>query len=178
MLNRNKKGRQMTTNEQNTITKLLEIVQQLKIENNKFKELIASHVDSLEVRIDKKLAPISMEQDILSTIQQSIGAAIKSSLSGYNNPLDLLIRNVVNSYSSELTGIISDAFGKTIKTEGFKATLIDEFGHKVARLMVNTGEGLFEKVFSQLKQNPEFKARVTLMLSGIVGEFLGGIKED
>jgi len=45
------------------------------------------------------------------------------------------------------------------------------FNHKLARLIMSKNEGVIEKQFNDLKQNAEFRAKVTLAINKVVSDF-------
>ena len=150
----------MTTQEQKFVDTLLKLVQDLKTENAKFREA------------DKKLYPVTMEEDILKTAQASIGNAITAVFTGYNNPLSKLIISVVDENSKELRSLISDSFVNVIRTENFKESIVNAFSHKVARTIISNNEGLFDKVSNELKNDATFKAKMAIAVSNVVNECL------
>jgi hypothetical protein len=92
----------MTTKEQQTIDNLLKAVQDLRSENQKFREDVKLQVDSINTKTDKKHLPIYLEQDILKSAQISIDTAIKKVLQDdYNSPLKKLIISVVDENATE-----------------------------------------------------------------------------
>jgi len=119
-----------------------------------------------------------LEMDVLQTLQQSMNEAIKTNLTGYNNPLQRLISVVVENHSLELKTIISESFVQVIKTKEFKASIVSAFSHKVSRSIISNNDGLFDKVSNQLKQDSTFKAKMTLAVSNVVEECLTKEQKD
>lgn len=163
----------MTTKEQQTIDNLFKAVQDLRNENQKFREDVKIQVDAINGKTEKKHLPIYLEQDILKSAQLSIDSAIKKVLQDdYNSPLKKLIISVVDENSSELRTLISDSFVQVIRKDEFKQAIVSAFSHKVARSIISNNDGLFDKVGNELKQDAIFKSRMALAVANVVNECL------
>jgi hypothetical protein len=162
----------MTNKEQQSIDNLYKVVQELRTENNKFREDIKLQVDSINNKTEKKHLPIYLEQDILKVAQESINESITKVLTNYNSPLSKLVESVINENSTELRSIISNSFTEVIRTEEFKTSIINAFSHKVARTIISNNDGLFDKVANELKQDTTFKSKMTLAVVNVVDECL------
>ena len=77
----------MTIKEQQTIDNLFKAVQDLRIENSKFREDVKLQVEAINTKTEKKHVPITLEQDILRTSQIAINESIQKVLTDYNSPL-------------------------------------------------------------------------------------------
>lgn len=163
----------MTTKEQQTIDNLLKAVQDIRTENQKFREDVSSRIETINTKTEKKHLPIQLEYDILKTAQQSIDTAIKATLQdNYNSPLKKLITEVVNDNSTELKTIISDSFTHAIRKDEFKQSIVNAFSHKVARTIISNNDGLFDKVSNELKQDAIFKSKMAIAVANVVNECL------
>jgi|GEM_PF-1791120 len=162
----------MTTNEQKTVDTLFKTVQDLKIENTKFREDVKLLVESINAKTDKKHLPITLEQDILKTAQITINECITKVMTSYDSPMNKLVKSVVDENSTELRTIISDSFTQVIRTTEFKQAIVNAFSHKVARTIISNNDGLFDKVSNELKQDTIFKSKMALAVSNIVEECL------
>lgn len=163
----------MTTKEQQTIDNLFKIIQELKIENQKFREDVKLQVENLNAKTEKKFLPIYLEQDILKSAQLSIDTAIKKVLQDdYNSPLKKLIVSVIDENSIELKALISDSFVQVIRKEEFKQSIVSAFSHKIARSIISNNDGLFDKVSNELKQDVVFKSNMALAVANVVNECL------
>lgn len=167
----------MTAKEQQTIDTLLKSVRDLREENRMFRNDITELVTTINVKTDKKHLPINLESDILSVVQSSVNDSIKAVLNGYNSPLSKLVANVIEYHSEELKTIISDSFNYVIKQGDFKASIIQAFSHKVSRSIISNNDGLFDKVSNELKQDSQFKAKMTLAVANVVEECLTNKKQ-
>lgn len=167
----------MTAKEQQAIDLLLESIKELRRENLKFREDVRLQVEAINTKTEKKHLPITLEQDILRTAQVSIHESISKVLSDYNSPLRKLTESVISENTAFLKQLISDCFNFVIKTEDFKSSIITAFSHKVAKNIISTNDGLFEKVSNELKQDVVFKSKMSLAVSNVVEECLKGRKE-
>lgn len=162
----------MTTKEQKTIDDLLKVIQDLRVENTKFREDVKLQVETINTKTEKKHVPITLEQDILKTAQIAINHSIEKVLTDYNSPLKKLTEAVISENTIFLKGLISDCFNSVIKTEDFKKSIVSAFSHKVARSIISNNDGLFEKVSNELKQDAIFKSKMSLAVSNVIEECL------
>jgi len=162
----------MTNNEQKTIDQLCKIVSDIKTENRLLTEKLSKTIEEINTKVNQKHVPITLEKDILGTVQSSIQKAIYESLTKYDSPLVKLVSVVVNENSVELKQIISESFNEVIKKDEFKQAIVDGFSHKVARTIISNNDGLFEKVSNELKQDSVFKAKMALAVSNVVNKCL------
>lgn len=162
----------MTSKEEKTIEKLIQLVKDVKNENKLLTERLDKTVKEIDTKVNEKHVPIYLEKDILSTVQISIQQAIQNSLTGYGSPLTKLVTEVINEHSIELKEIISKSFDETIKKDEFKKSIVDAFSHKIARTIISNNDSLFDKVSNQLKQDAIFKSKMALAVANVVNECL------
>ena len=162
----------MTTKEQQTIDNLFNAVQDLRIENAKFREDVKLQVEAINTKTDKKHVPITLEQDILRTAQIAMSESIQKVLTDYSSPLKKLVEAVVSENTTFLKQLISESFNTVIRTDEFKTSIINAFSHKVARNIISNNDGLFDKVSNELKQDAVFKSKMALAVSNVVEECL------
>jgi hypothetical protein len=163
----------MTNKEQQTINNLIKVVQDLRSENQKFREDVKLQIESINTKTEKKHLPIYLEQDILKSVQLSIDTVIKKVLQDdYNSPLKKLIISIIEENSTELKSLISDSFLKVIRKDEFKQAIVNAFSHKIARSIISNNDGLFDKVSNELKQDTFFKSRMVLAVENVVNECL------
>lgn len=162
----------MTEKEKQTIDNLFKVVQDLRNENQKFREDIKLQVETINTKTEKKHLPIYLEQDILKTAQIAVSESIVKSLNGYDSPMSKLVKSVVDENTTELRQLISDSFLQIIRKEEFKESIVNAFSHKVARSIISNNDGLFEKVSNELKQDAVFKSRMALAVANVVNECL------
>jgi len=162
----------MTIKEEQIIKELLQTVKDLKLENQKYREDVTNQINTINTKTEKKYLPIHFEQDILKTAQQALNEAIGKVMTGYDSPLFKLIKSVLEENSSELRSIISDSFLEVIKVPEFKQSIISAFSHKVAKIIISSNDGLFDKVSNELKQDSIFKSKMSIALSNVIEECL------
>jgi hypothetical protein len=162
----------MTTAEQTTINEVFKLMNAIREENKKFREDMDRQAADNKARVDKKLTPLYLEADILSTAQTAIADAIKLVMTGYQSPLTKLVAVVVNEHDKELKTLISDAFTQVIRTEDFKKSIVSAFSHKVARSIISNNDGLYDKVANELKTDTVFKSKMALAVANVVEECL------
>ena len=162
----------MTAQEQKAIEKVSDLLTDIKRENNEFRNQTTQTIEAINKKVDAKLFPVTLEQDILSVTQGAIQTAIKESLTKYDSPLIKLVTAVVNERSQQLKQIISESFDDVIQKYEFKEAILDGFSHKVARTIISNNDGLFEKVSNELKQDAIFKSKMSLAVANVVNECL------
>lgn len=162
----------MTKKEEQALQSLNALLTQIKQENQNFRESINQKVNAVSEKVEKKLMPITFEQNILTSAQQAIDLAIKETLTRHDSPLSKLVKSVVEENSGELRTLISDSFQTVIRTDEFKASIISAFSHKVAKTIISNNDGLFDKVSNELKQDSAFKAKMVVAVSNVVEECL------
>jgi hypothetical protein len=160
----------MTAAEEKKIKELHTLLTNITEENKKHREDINLLVKVLNDKLDKKFLPVSLEENILQSAQQAIHKSIGDSLSGYNSPLSKLVSQVITEHESQLKSIVNSAFLEVINEADFRKSILQGFIHKVAKNIVNSGDGLMDKVTNDLKQSPQFRAQATLLISNLVME--------
>ncbi|MCK9415684.1 hypothetical protein M0Q97_03375 [Candidatus Dojkabacteria bacterium] len=162
----------MKLKEQETVNELLNVINILRTENEKFREDVKLQVDAINTKTEKKHIPIALEQDILRTAQLAINDSIQKVLTEYNSPLKKLVNEVVNENTIFLKQLISDSFNIVIRSEDFKISIINAFSHKIARNIISNNDGLFDKVSNELKKDALFKSKMVLAVGNVVEECL------
>lgn len=162
----------MTAAEEKKIIELKALLNEIRIENQRFSEDITNQVKVINIKVDQKHLPITLEQDILKTTQLAINDAISKVLVSYDGSLMKLTKSVIDENSAELRTIISNSFVTVIRTEDFKKSIINAFSHKVARTVISNNDGLFDRVSNELKQDSVFKAKMALAVATVVEECL------
>ena len=110
----------------------------------------------------------SLEEQIIQTVHEGIGEAVKSRL-GYNKPLTEMLDRVVQSRELEISKLIEDALDGALRGD-FRAALQEALTHKLARVITSKMEGEVEKRANELRATPEVRARITLAVSSVLKE--------
>lgn len=160
----------MTNAEEKQIQYLNQTLNAIREENKKFKDQMTELITAMNNKVEAKHAPITLEQSILAKVQSAMDAAIGETLKGYNSPLTLLIKQVVESRNTQLKDVITTAFDEVITVAEFKQSIVHAFSHKVAKTIISNNDGLFDKVSNDLKQDAVFKSKMTVAVSNVVNE--------
>lgn len=113
---------------------------------------------------------MDLEQQILQAAKNGLADAFNKELVGYNKPLSLLVKQVIDANQSELFSLINNEVVNLIGGTDFKEALKDELNRKLARTLIERMGGELESRVNELKQNPETRAKITLAISSIVRE--------
>ena len=118
----------MTAKEQQTIDNLFKIVQDLRLENQKFRDDVKLQVETINNKTEKKHLPVYLEQNILTAAQQAINESVTKALTaGYDSPMIKLVKSVIDENSVELRTLISDSFIQVIRKDDFTTHCLDFF---------------------------------------------------
>lgn len=162
----------MNIKEEQALNRVLKVIGDLQSENAIYRNDLTEMVLQINKKVDAKHTPVQLETDILKASQLAIGDAIKSALGSYGSPLQKLVLEVVNNHSTEVKGLINEAFTTVIRTDEFKQSVVNAFSHKVARTIISNNDGLFDKVANELKQDAVFKSKMAIAVSNVVEECL------
>ena len=160
----------MTTKEQQSIKEVRDLLSEIKSANREFMEQVNMETKKIDDKVDKKLFPVTLEQDILREAQAAIQKSIVDCLTGYNSPLTKLTNEVVGNHSDELKGLISEVLESVIRADEFKEGMREAFCHKVSRSMISEQQGMIEKISQELKNDPVFKSKLTVAIANVVDE--------
>lgn len=158
----------MTKDEKATFDELKQLTSQL-LESNR---QLVKELNERVAKTESIYRPVSLESDILTTIQTATQQSILKVLTDYNSPLVSLTKSVVESHQAELRKMIDEAFVEVIRKDDFKDAIREAFSHKVARTIISNNNSIFEKVSNELKQDPVFKAKLIAATANVVNECL------
>lgn len=111
-----------------------------------------------------------LEKEILKAVESSLTEVMKNTLGGYSSPLSELMRKVVEKHSEAIEVTVDSAFKTVIDSGGFKETVLKEFEHKVAKLLLAKLEGSVEKAVNAIRNNPSNKAKMLLAVERLVDD--------
>ncbi|CAG1000399.1 hypothetical protein ANRL4_03092 [Anaerolineae bacterium] len=120
---------------------------------------------------DKKPVPLNLEKEILWSAVEAVQEAIKTKLGAYGSPLHKMVDDVVLARRADFVKLMNEAFDEAFSREEFRAEVRATFLHTMVRNILKEYGGEIEKQTNALKQNPEFRARVTLAISNAIAEF-------
>ena len=160
----------MTKNEEKSLEKLGEVIGAIKSENAEFRTQIKDLVEIINKKVETKHEPISLEQDILKTAQNSIAKALEESLLNYNSPLIKIIQNVINNNAGIFEEIIEAQIKELASSNEFAAEIKAQLNHSIARALLSCTDSFSKKIVNDLKSNPTVKAKMVVAIEKIVEE--------
>lgn len=104
-------------------------------------------------------------------LQSHLSECLKEALTKFvgntygDNPVLRIFSSVVDENSDSIRNVFNDVLKETFSSEEFKAELRQQAMKKIAQTIVGQTSGLAEKQINQLKQDPVFKANMTLLIS-------------
>ena len=158
--------------EQEAINTLLKVVQDLKSENQKFREDVKLQVESLSKNVEQKQLPLTLEHEVIFSINASLSKSLTEALGGYNSPLIRYANNVVLKYQNDIEGIFDKIVDEGIRTDDFKTSIREVLLHKISKTLIAGIDGSVDKTVQQIKQDPIFRSKMVLMVNSLVDEFL------
>ena len=99
--------------------------------------------------------------------------SIKTALAAYNSPIIPLITEVINRNKESITEHLDTAISEAMSIT--QVDLTTKIKHKIIKAIVdnsvNQSGGLVDKTFNDLKQNPAFRAKLTILIDTLLTEF-------
>lgn len=114
----------------------------------------------MRLTIDKN----ELEQLATDAIKQRLATSVD-----YSNLREITDR-VIKSRSAELELFLGECMDSVLADSGFRAILVQEFQHKVAKRLVSDLEGSVDKATNAFRNDPTRKARMILALETIIEE--------
>lgn len=112
---------------------------------------------------------INPEQLLVNAIKDGIREGVKSRLTtGYQNPFEKLILDVISKYDGDLRTLISEGMTSAIGDEKFREELKASIRSILAKTLVQRFGGELEKQVNTLKSDPTTRARITLAIEDIL----------
>jgi hypothetical protein len=108
------------------------------------------------------------ESKILNDVKGAIDQSIKEVLTKYDSPLNLIIREVIETHKDQIKGIIDDNITNLIESSTFKDTIKTELSAKLAKVLVSRFGGELESQVNKLKADPTTRAKITLAINSVV----------
>lgn len=162
-----------TEKEQKAILELQSLMNEIRKENQSFREDVTKQVSSLSERVNEKHLPLTLEQDVFSSINGAISKGLSEALSNsYNSPLVKYAHNVVAKYQTQIEAIFDKVVSEGIETDEFKQRVREVLLHKIAKTIISGIDGSIDKTVNLMKQDAIFRSKLTLSVNGIVEEFL------
>ena len=101
-------------------------------------------------------------------IRDAIRDGIKAKFSGYNSPLDDLLKRAVEKHNAEFRMLLEDAIASCVSNPEFREQIAQATRHSLAKLLVQRFGGELEKQVNVLKSDPTTRARIVLAIEDIV----------
>ena len=111
-----------------------------------------------------------LETKVLQAAQSSVAEAIKSTFSGYNNPLKEMCSSVVEKHSDKLKEIFENSIVSVLESGDFKSSVNEAMNHKLARALVAKMEGSIDKAVTTLRSDPTLRAKMVLAIENIIND--------
>jgi hypothetical protein len=163
----------MNIKEQQSVDLLLKIIQDLKTENQKFREDVSKQVEAISNKVEEKHLPLNLENQVVFSVQSAISKGLSEALSNnYNSPLVKYAQNVVAKYQKDIEAIFDKVVDEGIKSDEFKVRVREVLLHKIAKTITSGIDGSIDKTVNQMKQDAVFRSKLTLAVNGLVEEFL------
>jgi len=162
----------MTNKEQNTIDDLYALVLKLRNENNDFKTKMNQRIEKTETIVNKKHIPLSLEESIMNTAKNSMADAIKSTFTGYSNPLIEYAKEITEKHHHSIKATFEKIVSEGIVSVDFENACKEQFLRKIAKTVISGIDGSVDKVVNQMKQDSVFRSKLTLMVNNLIEEYL------
>lgn len=114
------------------------------------------------------MVEIDTDKLFSNAIRDAITAGVKSQMTGYNSPLDKLVKDSIEKHHAEFRALLEDAIGSCIKDDVFRENIAEATRHTLAKLLVQRFGGELEKQVNVLKSDPTTRARIVLAIEEIV----------
>lgn len=112
----------------------------------------------------------NFERNVFDAAINAISHSIDGIFKGYNSPLQLICKKVVDKHSIKIESIIDGAIEKIVYTEDFETEINAAFNKMLARLLIEKMGGELEKSVNKLKSDPTTRAKITVAIDKIISE--------
>jgi hypothetical protein len=111
------------------------------------------------------------DAEVFGMIRKALSdSVVKAMESGYNSPVSKLIETCVNRHKAELEGMVDRLLVSTLESMEFRDDILRAFKDKVARVIVSKADGAVEKTVNEYRQNPVFRAKLTMAIENLIAE--------
>lgn len=118
----------------------------------------------------KETTTPTLEQQVGWAVRESVAKAIHERMSSYGSPLFKFIDEAVAKKSAQIAALVDESVEGAL-TGDFREEVKKACTAKLARVIISKTEGEIEKTANDLRQSPEFRAKLTLAVSAVVSEF-------
>lgn len=110
------------------------------------------------------------EKILTEAICDGIREGVKSKLTGYNSPLDVMISDALKRHDQVFRDMLYKAVADAVSEKTFREQIAEAVRHKLAQTLIQRFGGELEKQVNVLKSDPMTRARITLAIEEIVKE--------
>jgi hypothetical protein len=111
---------------------------------------------------------MDLEQQVQRDLSTAIEKVVREQMGGYNSPLHKMVDAVVSEKATDIKALLRAAITDVVSAEEFKSEIRSAFAHSLARNLMNEYKGEIEKRANELRQQADFRARVTIAIEEIV----------
>jgi len=162
----------MTAKEEQTINSLLKSVNDLRTDNIQFREYINKQVESINNKVEQKHLPITLENQVISSVSSAVHKATTEALSGYNGVIQKYATKAIEPFESQIISIFSNCIKESITSGEITKLAKTELLHKIVKTVISGIDGSVDKVITQMKQDSIFRSKLTLFVNQLVEEFI------
>jgi predicted AAA+ superfamily ATPase len=120
------------------------------------------------------MAEAITDAEVFGLIRKALAeSVIKAMESSYNSPVSKLIESCINRHKAELEALVDQLITSTLGSMEFRDDILHAFKDKVARVLVSKADGAIEKTVNEYRQNPVFRAKLTLAIEQLIAEHSG-----
>ena len=113
---------------------------------------------------------LDAEKLLENAIRDAMREAAIEKLKGYNSPLDKMLAQAIETNSTSIRGLLTEALSSAVKDADFRDELTRAVRHNLSKTLIQRFGGGIEKQVNVLKSDPATRARITLAIEQIVAE--------
>lgn len=104
------------------------------------------------------------DEKLLKIIYSTISTSLQKVLTGYNSPLDTVIRKVMEQYAPNIEASVKASIDNLFNTEGFKDNIRKALDDKLAKTLISKIGGEIERQVTELNRDPGTRAKIKLAI--------------
>jgi hypothetical protein len=159
------------------MTKQKELLETIASNNRTMIEL-KNHITNLENKLyevqKQKYEPFNLEQIVIKNLKENLSTSIQKScseiLSCYNSPLKKIMEIVLQNNSEQFKQIFCETINEILNDSLSKNEIKAELKKKIIRNLVNEATSNTDKLFEIFKNNPDLKAKLTLIITNFIDQ--------
>tara|TARA_R110002049_G_scaffold225946_7_gene397920 strand:+ start:2238 stop:2594 length:357 start_codon:yes stop_codon:yes gene_type:complete len=115
-----------------------------------------------------------MNAELLGQVEKALEKCIVDSMSSYNSPLNLAVKDALSDHKDQLHLMASESVSELVNSYDFKDLMQSEIKRKLAKVLISQYGGEIEKTVAKLKQDPTSRAKMTLAIDNVMDELILG----